>query len=175
MDLNSITSKAAVIIAILALIVSFYAVRFQYIAIINSQLADCARRCNEQLTDSNKSYLPKENDKISGVLSGIITAEEILNTYLYERNLFLLNLNSQRLIDHFYLQLHTTIRVFIEKEEFVASDLSNINLLNEFNMQLKRVNIFLSNSIIKNKNLEFEKLHKLSIKRNTRLYKFLII
>ncbi|MDP3929187.1 MAG: hypothetical protein Q8R57_09200 [Bacteroidota bacterium] len=165
MDFNLITSILAAIIATLALIVSYIAVRFQYVAIINTQLADCASRCNEQLTDSNKNYVPKENDKISGILSGIITAEEILNSYLLERNPFLLNLNSQRIIDHFYLQLHTTIRVYVEKEELESSDLSNSNRLDVFNKQLKRVQGFLGGSITKNKNGEFEKLNKVSIKR----------
>jgi type III secretory pathway component EscV len=164
MDYNLIISVAACIIAVLALIVGFYAVRFQYIAIINTQLADRARMCNEQLTDTNKSYVPKENDKISGILSGIITAEEIMNSYLSERNPFLLNLNSQRIIDHFYLQLHTTIRIFIERKELFSSDISNPNLLIEFNQQLKRVQIFLGGAITKNKNLEFERLHELSVK-----------
>jgi hypothetical protein len=165
MDYNLIISVAAIIIAVLALIVGFYAVRFQYIAIINTQLADRARFCNEQLTDSNKSYVPKENDKISGILSGVITAEEILNSYLTERNPFLCFLDSQRIIDHFYLQLHSTIRLFVEKNEIFESDMSNPNLYEVFNNQLERVKVFLGSCFAKNKNKEYERLHELSVKK----------
>lgn len=149
MDSNQIISLVSLLIAIIAFFVAFSSVRFQIVTLINSQLADRAKMCNEQLTDSNKSYIPKENDKVSGILSSIITAEEILNSYLSSKNFFLWKIDSQIIIDHFYLQLHTTVRLFVEKEKLTEKDVNNENQLIIFNQQLDRVKIFLQNSIHK--------------------------
>lgn len=163
-DYNLVTSIFSLIVAIYAII---YAIRYQLISLLNAQLSDKAKECNNNLMADNMSKIPTENDKISGIISSIITAEEILNYNVYKvRKNILWKINDQILIDQFYLQLHTTIREFLMKENIEIEDIENANHLTTFQAQFKRSKEFLSESLKKNKEKTFEELHRYSLKRN---------
>ena len=171
-DYNLLTSVIALIVALVAIYLSFRALRYQIIALINVQLSDKAKECNNNLDINNMSSIPKRNDKFSGILSSIITAEEILNYQLYlKKNIFKRGIDIQSLIDQFYLQLHTTIRVFLQKGEINENDLENNNHLVTFKEQYQRSIDFLADSINKDINKHFEKLHSYSLTKNKKYKK----
>jgi hypothetical protein len=166
-DYNLLTSIIALLVAVFALIVSYVAIRYQIISLINAQLGDKAKECNGNLSPLDLSKPPRTNDKVSGLLSSIITAEELLNYQVYhKKNIFLWRLDLQSLIDQFYLQLHTTIRVFIEKANIEAGDLDSTNHLAAFQTQFNRSRSFLTLSIKKSVDKEFEVLQKCTEERN---------
>jgi hypothetical protein len=163
-DYSLVTSIFALIVALLAL---YIPTRYQIVSLINAQLSDKAKECNSNLDPNNLSYIPPQNDKVSGILSAIITAEELLNYKLYlKKSPYLIKLDVQSLIDQFYLQLHTTIRLFIQKEKLDTNDITHQNQLEILQNQHKRSKEFLSISISRDNKKIFENLHSLSLKRN---------
>lgn len=166
-DYNLLTSVIALFVAVIALFLSYMAMRYQIIGLISSQIADKAKECNSNLDPLNNSEVPKSNDKFSGILSAIITCEELINYEVYKkRSIFLWKLQTDSLVDKFYLQLHTTIRFFLEKETINSYDLANVDCLTIFQGQFLRAKEFLKTSIIKNQKREFEKLQEYTTKRN---------
>lgn len=171
-DYNFWISIFAIIIAIIALIVSCGATRYQIISLLNAQLADKAKDCNSNLNHENLSKMPIENDKVSWIVSSIITAEEIVNYQVYfKKSCFMKGYNIQSLIDQFYLQLHTTIRKFLQKGHFDSKDLEDNSQFDAINKQYTRSTEFLSISIINDNNKVFEKLHDYTLERNKKLIK----
>jgi hypothetical protein len=169
-DYNLLTSVLALFVALVALLVSYMAMRYQIIGLISSQMADKAKECNSNLDPKDYSNIPKNNDKFSGILSAIITCEELLNYEVYHKgSIFLWKLNVDSLVDKFYLQLHTTVRVFVEKQNIQSRDLENDNHLETFNEQFQRTREFLKTSIVKNRNKDFERLRKFTTNRNNGL------
>ncbi len=166
-DYDLATIIVPIIIAIIALIVSYRATRYQIISLLNAQLADKAKDCNSNLDDNDLSNMPIKNDKVSWIVSSIITAEEIINYQIYYKtSFFMIGYDVQSLIDQFYLQLHTTIRVFLQKGHFDTKDLADNSQFEAINNQYIRSTEFLSISINKDENKEFEKLHDYTLKRN---------
>ncbi|WP_426669942.1 hypothetical protein ACPPVU_01610 [Mucilaginibacter sp. McL0603] len=168
-DYNLLSSILALVVAIIALFVGYRAIRYQIISLINAQLADKAKDCNTNLDSNNYGDAPKQLDKISGILSSIITAEELLNYQVnLKKNIFILHLDVQSLIDQFYLQLHTTIRLFLQKEKLEISDIDSSaeNILVVLQVQYNKSQEFLSISIKKDNNKVFEQLHSFSLERN---------
>lgn len=166
-DYNLLTSIIALFVALIALCVSYMTMRYQIIGLISSQMADKAKECNSNVDPLDNSKPPRSNDKLSGLLSAIITCEELINYEIYKRgSIFLWRLNVDWLVDKFYLQLHTTVRVFVEKQNIKSSDLDNDDYLLAFNDQFQRVREFLKTAIIKNQNKDFEKLRKYTTQRN---------
>ncbi|MFA6667665.1 MAG: hypothetical protein WCS51_04890 [Bacilli bacterium] len=166
-DYNLITSIVAIFIALIALIVSYKATRYQIISLLNAQLADKAKDCNSNLNRNDLSKIPTKNDKVSWIVSSIITAEEIINYQVdHKKSFFMIRYNIQSLIDQFYLQLHTTIRVFLQKGHFDPEDLADYTQFGAIKNQYNRSTEFLSISINKDKNKEFEKLHNHTLERN---------
>lgn len=166
-DYNLLTSIIALFVACVALFVSYMAMRYQIIGLISTQMADKAKDCNSNLDPLNFSNIPKSNDKFSGLLSAIITCEELINYEIYKQgSIFLWKLDVESLVDKFYLQLHTTVRVFLEKETINSEDLENVDHLQTFQGQFQRAKEFLKTSIIKNQKKEFEKLQNYTTIRN---------
>jgi len=170
-DLNSVLPIIAIILSLIAIIIALFVgyltTRYQIISLINSQLADKAKECNSNLDKNDLSGMPKSNDKVSWIVSSIITAEEIINYQVsFKRSIFLLGYDIQELIDQFYLQLHTTIRLFLQREKFDVSDLENTWLFEVLRNQYFRSTEFLSISIDNDKNKVFEKFHEYSLRRN---------
>jgi len=172
MEDNFLISIIALIIAIFALFISYKAIRYQIISLLNVQLSDKAKYCNDNLDKNNLSKMPTQIDKFSGILSAIITAEELFNyQFCYKKSIFLWFFDCQSLIDQFYLQLHTTIRVFLQKGQIQESDIDDSFYMDIFQKQYNRATEFLSISIAKDKNRSYEKLHSYSLKRNKKLFK----
>ncbi|MBL7075607.1 hypothetical protein ISS37_10270 [candidate division KSB1 bacterium] len=151
----------------ISLFVAVRALRYQRVSLLNSQLADKAKECNNNLDPVNLSKPPRRNDKVSGLLSSIITAEELLFYQTHHKKWKISwKPNQESLIDQFYLQLHTTIRVYLEKNSIEEKDLDSSEFMVIFNKQFQRSKEFLARSIEKNKNGEFEKLHKFGFRGN---------
>lgn len=109
-----LVSWIALFVGFFATLLAYYGIKYQIISLIHSQLSEKARETNAYL-DSN-SKLPKEPEKISCIVSTIITAKQILN-YQWEKYWFLniLTYRKQAFIDVFHLQLHVSIRNYFEK------------------------------------------------------------
>lgn len=164
-------SIIALIAALIALLLSYKAVHYQIISLLNAQLADKAKDCNSNLEPNDSSRIPKQNDKVSGIVSSIITAEELINYQVcLKKSIFSRNLDLQSLIDQFYLQLHTTIRVFLQKGNLDKADIENEEQYKILQTQYNRAIEFLSISIFRDKNKYFELLHSYSLKRNQKLH-----
>lgn len=162
-DYSLLTSIIPIIVALIAVIIAmfvgFITTRYQIISLLNTQLADKAKDCNSNLNHNDLSKMPKQNDKVSWIVSSIITAEEIINYQLYySKRFFLVGYNIQELIDEFYLQLHTTIRVFFQKERFDSSDLEDKSQFDVIEKQYTRAKEFLLILIKNDENKAFEKL-----------------
>ena len=159
----------ALVVAVFALVATLFSIRYQIISLIQTQLADKARECNRYL-DSN-SQIPFQADRISGIVSSARTAKELLNYQLvFKRYHIIAFLNKQSLIDQFYLQLHTSIRQWIEKDTLPANEIkttdsddpniqaSNNQIKQTIASQFLRMKEFLAYSIKKNQSGFFDKL-----------------
>ena len=102
------------VIALTAIIVSVLAIRYQIVTLIASQLSDKARETNSYL-DQNYN-IPETASGYSSVYSSIITAKQILDLHSSKYRLLCIALSKQYLIDQYYLQLHTTVRQTVQKE-----------------------------------------------------------
>lgn len=162
-----VVSLVALLIALISLFVSYMAMRYQIIGLLTSQIADKAKECNSYLEQQNLSLTPTKIDRISGILSAIITCEELINYEVYYKgSIFLCNLKVEYLVDKFYLQLHTTIRVFIAQNELTKAEHINKIQMETLEEQFKRAQTFMKLSIVKNQKKEFERLKEYSVGNN---------
>ena len=74
----TIVALLALVIAVISLFVAIKSTKKQTISLIRSQLSEKAYQCNRYLNPQDLSHIPDRIDKVSGILSSIITAEEIL-------------------------------------------------------------------------------------------------
>lgn len=161
----------ALIVALIAFFVSYKATLFQKISLIDTQLSDKAKECNNNLDISDLSAFPKKEDKVSGILSAIITGEEILALQVLPKT-WIFSINRQLRIDLLYLQLHTTIREFLKKDSLNNQDLEESRHLEVLKKQFLRCKQFLAVSIQKNEDGIFEKLHtRTNLKTSDSVYK----
>jgi hypothetical protein len=127
----------ALIIGFLALIVAISSIRYQIITMINAQLADKAKECNSYL-EAN-AMVPKSAHKVSGIVSAIITAEELLDEQLnFKKYTILILLNKQSILKQFYLQLHTSIRVYLKKKTLSDAEINDPVLRDQIRAQFMR-------------------------------------
>lgn len=156
-------------VAVLALIASIISIRYQIISLIQTQLADKARECNTFLDNNNQILI--ESSSISGILSSAITARQLLNYQLKSKRYYiLLFLNKQKLVNQFYLQLHTSIRELLNKPALQDGEIKtndsndpNIQAVNTaiketIKSQFESLKAFLRDPIEKNRNGFFDKL-----------------
>ncbi len=123
---NNIGLFLSISIACLALLATLLAVRYQIITIINSQMLEKAKECNSNL-DENGKLDEANSSKVSGVVSAIITARQLLDLQLRcKKYHILLFTKRQYFVDQFYLQLHTSIREWIDLERKDQKDISQI-------------------------------------------------
>ncbi|MCK4346705.1 MAG: hypothetical protein KAX05_15585 [Bacteroidales bacterium] len=155
-----IVAIVAFAVGLISLIVARKSIRKQTTSLIQSQLSEKANQCNQYLNPMNLSNIPNEIDKVSGILSSIITAEEILflQTH-FKKNRLNWKPKLEPIVDVFYLQLHTTIRVFFKNDNLENSKLSEVMKNSILQTQFQRCKEFLNKSITKSRNREFEKLH----------------
>ena len=136
----------ALTIASLALMVAISSIRYQIISMINMQLADKAKECNNYL-DTN-AMPPKSAHKVSGIVSSIITADELLDHHLkFKKYTVLIFLNKQSLLEQFYLQLHTSIREYLKKKSLTDGEINDLSLANQIRSQFARSKEILKNFI----------------------------
>ena len=133
------------LIALMAAIATLLSVRFQIFTMINTQLSDKAKECNQYLMGN--CQLSMEVHKISGIVSAIITAKQLLNHHLKNKQYHILvGINKQSFIEQFYLQLNTTIQGWIKSNEFDKFSLifekteseSSIRINNEIKNTIER-------------------------------------
>jgi len=167
-DVNLIISILAALVALTALWISVKATIYQIISLLNAQLTEKAKECNNNLDQKDLSRFPSKVDKVSWILSTIITAEEILNFHFSKKHkCFSRIINRQSLIDHFYLQLHTTIRVFLKNDEINVNEIEDgEHFEKDLKLQFKRSTEFLKIYIARDELKCFEKRHDLSLKKN---------
>lgn len=172
------------IVGLLALIIGYVAVRLQILSHLSTQLAHKSLECNGYLDPRTINHFPQKPSQVSGILSAIITAEELFYyRFKLQNRFFTLLIKKQPLIDKFYLQLHTTIRTQIKNsanlpngqiylETHVENDKEKAReIRSALNIQYTRARSFLFISLQKCSNLEFEKLQKYSLKRNKKYLK----
>ena len=106
---------ASIIIALIALIVSFTAIIQQLKYSIISQLSHIAGIKNSYII--NGEFL-KDEAGISAVFSNLIISSQIIEMH-YDNGMtrfWMFFINKETIKDNFYLILHTTIRDFIKKK-----------------------------------------------------------
>ncbi len=102
-----------IIISAIALFVAFINVRFQMISLIQRQLADKAKDCNDNINSETQQIIDTPQTK-SKIVSSIVTANLLINRLTKSNCLFFpFGFGKQSLIDQFYLQLHTSIIEYI--------------------------------------------------------------
>lgn len=137
-----IVPAASIIVAIVAVFIAMAALKHQMITLMLSQLHEKAKECNGYL--SEELQVDNTNIKsVSGILSAIVTAEQIIALHYQHFSFWLWFYGKQFLIDNFHLQLHTSIRVWISQTEYSHFSFSNSIIEN----QLKKSKLFLSESI----------------------------
>jgi hypothetical protein len=117
-ELNEVVmSIIGLIVALLALLVAISGVRYQLITMINSQLADKAKECNGNLNSNDQPDW--HANKLSGLVSSIITTKQLLDSHFENKFLRALLLNDKQIfINQFYLQLHTSVIEFLKEKNF---------------------------------------------------------
>lgn len=149
------------IVAVIALIGTFAGIRYQILILINTQLSNKAKECNSYLGSNYAVGAVFKPSKISGIVSAIITAQQLLNYHFkYKKYYILFGASKNRAKTQFYLQLHTSIREFLEREELNVAQFEGGSehgkqvICRQF-LMCKEI---LKNSIKKNKINKFDKL-----------------
>ena len=110
-DYEKVTAWVAIFIALLSVYLS---IRFHLIAIIYTQINIKAAECNSYIDKQNPEKLPQNEGQLSGIVSSIITMNELLDIEL-ECKSFLL-ISKLKILRVFHLQLHTTMRSLLKLE-----------------------------------------------------------
>lgn len=76
-NFNLMISMIALFIGFIASLLAYYGIKYQIISLIHSQLSEKAKETNGYLNSNNK--MPNEPENISGIVSTIITAKQILD------------------------------------------------------------------------------------------------
>ena len=159
------------IVGVAALVVVFISIRIQILILIEEILSRKAKEANEALDRRNNEIkMPKLYSNASNIFSSIVTAEEILYSYTRKSyyRLLLIRFDEPLLLNTFYLNLNTSIRVELSKSQDVQYyDLTEAEHLSKelpllINQQVIRSKVFLKKQINKNSKKEFEKLHAYS-------------
>jgi hypothetical protein len=159
------------IVGVAALVVVFISIRIQILILIEEILSRKAKEANEALDRRNNEIkMPKLYSNASNIFSSIVTAEEILYSYTRKSyyRLLLIRFDEPLLLNTFYLNLNTSIRVELSKSQDVPYyDLTEAEHLSKelpllINQQVIRSKVFLKKQINKNSKKEFEKLHAYS-------------
>ena len=103
----------AIFISLLALFISYINVRYQKISLIQKQLANKAKDCNDNIDPITQGLIITNQNK-SKVVSAIITAYSLVERQTKNWLFFPFGYGKQSLIDQFYLQLHTSIVDYIK-------------------------------------------------------------
>jgi len=144
-------SILAAIIAFIAVGIGFITLRFSIYSNIQNLLSEKAKDCNKYILIDKHNLIETEGN-ISAVVTNIVFAKELLKVNYRSYLLVLWGLGRQALKDQFYLQLHTSIIVFIKNKKLpgIVTDPSQKAKMNQ---QLKDSFEFLKKSCEK-----FEKL-----------------
>jgi len=117
------TGYFVLIVSVIAVFISFINFRFQLISLVQKQLTDKANLCNENIDKETQRILDTPHN-ISKIVSSIITAKFLVER-LTEKKVrmifFPFGYGRQSLIDHFYLQLHSSIIDYIMKNTITPS------------------------------------------------------
>ncbi len=132
-NLELLIISLTLLVSFAAVCLAIYAARIQRISIILLQLSEKAKEANSYLDDYSRISLKEYT--ISGIVSTLITARQLLRYNFYRiknekrngRKFILMRLNEQYFIDQFYLQLHTTIREWINKDELNSSEKASLS------------------------------------------------
>lgn len=116
MSLNIFLTILTIIIACVATWIAFINARFQIVMLILNQLSDKAKQTNEHLNKEKMKIHFNIKSNVSGFISSIVTAEQLLNYNFKEHWFLLLGAGKQGFIDQFYLQLHTSIRQYVGRD-----------------------------------------------------------
>jgi hypothetical protein len=111
-----IVSLMSLCLALIALIFNREQARNEEYQMILEIMFKKAEICNSYITLDKNYRFPKEDEaSVSAIISVIITAYQITNI---QKNIRLLTFGKdrQRLLDTFYLMLHTSIRQYINPE-----------------------------------------------------------
>ncbi|TGM58552.1 hypothetical protein [Leptospira adleri] len=105
-----------VIIGLLALVIAFVSFVGQMMILVLNQLSEKAKDCNNAIAKSNFIILPNDFLQVSNILSSIITAIQLMDYHFNRRWYFKKFISRQQCLDQFYLQLHTSIQIFIGRD-----------------------------------------------------------
>ncbi|RFM33166.1 hypothetical protein [Chitinophaga silvisoli] len=109
MDRLSIVDLVAIFISILALITSYVSIRLQIKSVILTHLSEKAKESNDYLSGLIEG---NEIQAISGIFTALITGRQLLELQCNKYRIS----DRQSLINQFYLQLNTTIRMNLSRD-----------------------------------------------------------
>lgn len=133
-NIQLITAVSSIMVALAALRIALAAFKHQMITLILSQLHEKAKESNDYLNE--ELQIKKEPQSISGILSAIITAKQLIKLHYKKYSRWLLFYRKQFLIDNFHLQLHTSIRDWIRGTQSFE-DIRSLNTTNEIKSTLE--------------------------------------
>lgn len=140
----------SLIVAGIALIVSWISVRYSLITFIHSMLFEKAKDCNNVKFE----YLPPFRfNEVSGIATSIVVAYQLFDLHAKKRNkLFLIWFPENTIKNGFYLSLSTSTRKLLAKEtSFNKNNMAESTIpkdgLEVLNDQWKTCQIFLANQI----------------------------
>jgi len=117
-----------IIISCIAVIIAIISYVGQMNILVLNQLSEKAKDCNNLINWSNFEIILRNFQQISNILSVLITAIQLMD-YHYKTKWYLRLLTSrQKCLDQFYLQLHTSIRIFVGRDsEYIATQIQSIH------------------------------------------------
>ena len=108
----------AISISLVATLIAYFAVRYQVLALCQTQISDKAKECNKNINIETQRIIETSHN-ISHVVSTIITTEQLVNRIIGKR--FYLFITKASLIEQLYLQLHTSIIEYIIKNTITST------------------------------------------------------
>jgi hypothetical protein len=111
-EASNIPELLAIFISFLAIVMAYFAVRYQVLSLCQSQISDKAKDCNKNIDNATQRIIETPQN-ISHVVSTIITTEQLIDRIIGKR--VYLFITKASLIEQLYLQLHTSIIEYIKK------------------------------------------------------------
>jgi hypothetical protein len=102
-----------IFVSLIAVAIAYFAARFQGLSLIQNQIANKAKECNENI-DKNTQRILNMPQNISHIVSTIINTEKLIDRIIKRKGTFFF-FKKTSLIDQLYLQLHTSIIDYISQ------------------------------------------------------------
>jgi len=127
-----LTNGIAFLALVVAVLVGYHTIQLQIVAAIQSQLTNKAKEANKYIVEKDQRF-PMETHNVSAIVSSILHAGYILDLQFSTYKFFLIKRKKQQFIDLFYLELHTSVGEYIQRNqlELVLNDTTLASIIKE--------------------------------------------